>query len=41
VDTGARAGRAAREAAHEYVEKLKALGVDQAEALALVRRAFG
>ncbi len=39
--TGAGTDRAAREAAHEYVEKVKALGVDQAEALALVRRAFG
>jgi DNA-binding transcriptional regulator YhcF (GntR family) len=41
VVTGAGTDRAAREAAHEYVEKVKALGVDQAEALALVRRAFG
>ena len=41
VVTGAGTDRAAREAAHEYAEKLKALGVDQTEALALVRRAFG
>ena len=41
VVTGAGTDRAAREAAHEYAEKVKALGVDQTEALALVRRAFG
>ena len=41
VVTGAGTDRAAREAAQEYAEKLKALGVDRTEALALVRRAFG
>jgi DNA-binding transcriptional regulator YhcF (GntR family) len=41
VVTGAGTERAAREAAHEYVARLRALGVDQAEGLDLVRRAFG
>ena len=41
VVTGAGTDRAAREAAHEFVEKLRALGVEQTEALALVRRAYG
>ena len=50
VDTRGRSGtyvsgnqvdRAAREAAAAYVEKIRALGVDGAEALALVRRGLG
>jgi DNA-binding transcriptional regulator YhcF (GntR family) len=39
--SGDKVGRAAREAAAEYVERMGALGVDSAEALALVRRALG
>ena len=39
--SGDKVGRAAREAAAEYVERMRALGVDSAEALALVRRALG
>ena len=41
VVTGAGTERAAREAAHAYVARLRELGVDQAEGLDLVRRAFG
>ena len=41
VVTGGGVDRAAREAAHDYVERLRALGVGQDEGLALVRRAFG
>ncbi|GAA2113318.1 GntR family transcriptional regulator [Nocardioides bigeumensis] len=50
VDTRGRSGtfvsgnqvdRAAREAAAAYVEKIRALGVDGKEALALVRRGLG
>jgi len=41
VVTGGGVDRAAREAAHDYVEKLRSLGVGQTEALELVRRAFG
>ena len=33
--------RAAREAAAAYVQRARALGLDEAEALALVRRGFG
>ena len=41
VVTGGGVDRAAREAAHAFVERLRALGVGQDEGLALVRRAFG
>jgi DNA-binding transcriptional regulator YhcF (GntR family) len=50
IDTRGRSGtfvsgnqvdRAAREAAAAYVEKIRALGVDSADALALVRRGLG
>ena len=40
VVTGGGVDRAAREAAHEYVARLRALGVEQDEALSLVRTAF-
>lgn len=40
VVTGGGVDRAAREATHDYVERLHALGVGQEQALALVRRAF-
>jgi DNA-binding transcriptional regulator YhcF (GntR family) len=49
IETRGRAGsvvsghgveQAARVAAHEYAEKMRALGMDEAEALRLVRRAF-
>jgi DNA-binding transcriptional regulator YhcF (GntR family) len=49
IETRGRAGsvvsghgveQAARLAAHEYAEKMRALGMDEAEALRLVRRAF-
>ncbi len=40
IVTGASADRAAREAAHEYVEKLRALGLGESEAVELLRRAF-
>ena len=39
--SGDKVGRAARETAAEYVERMRALGVDSAEALALVRRGLG
>ena len=50
IETRGRAGsvvsgdgvqRAAREAAHAFAERAKALGIDEAEAVDLVRRAFG
>jgi DNA-binding transcriptional regulator YhcF (GntR family) len=40
VVTGQGVEQAARLAAHEYAEKLRALGMGQEEALRLVRRAF-
>ena len=40
VVTGGGVDRAAREAAHEYAAALRALGVDETEAVRLVRRAF-
>jgi DNA-binding transcriptional regulator YhcF (GntR family) len=40
VVTGGGVERAAREAAHEYAGRLKALGLDEAAALEHVRRAF-
>jgi DNA-binding transcriptional regulator YhcF (GntR family) len=40
VVTGGGVDRAAREAAHEYVAALRALGVGEAAGLELVRRAF-
>lgn len=40
VVTGGGAERAAREAASVYVERLRSLGLDEAEAVRLVRRAF-
>ncbi len=50
IETRGRAGslvsghgveQAAREAAHAFVERAKALGLDEAEAVRLVHRAFG
>jgi DNA-binding transcriptional regulator YhcF (GntR family) len=41
VVTGAGVDRAAREAAHAYAERMRALGVDEDTALSLVRRALG
>jgi DNA-binding transcriptional regulator YhcF (GntR family) len=40
VVTGGGVDRAAREAAHEYAEKLRALGLGETEAVELLRRAF-
>jgi DNA-binding transcriptional regulator YhcF (GntR family) len=40
VVTGGGVERAAREAAHEYVATLKALGLGEDEGVALLRRAF-
>jgi DNA-binding transcriptional regulator YhcF (GntR family) len=40
VVTGGGVDRAAREAAHAYAERLKALGLDEAEGVRLLRRAF-
>ncbi|MCW2846691.1 MAG: GntR family transcriptional regulator [Marmoricola sp.] len=40
VVTGGGVERAAREAAHEFAERMLALGVGEAEAIDLVRRAF-
>ena len=40
IVTGGGVDRAAREAAHEYAEKLRALGKGETEAVELVRRAF-
>lgn len=40
VVTGGGLDRAAREAAHEYVARLRSLGVGEDEALALVRTVF-
>jgi len=40
VVTGGGVDRAAREAAHEYAEKLRALGLGADEGVALLRRAF-
>lgn len=41
VVTGGGVDREAREAAHEYAARLRALGVAEEDAVALVRRAFG
>jgi len=41
VVTGGGVDRAVREAAHDFAEKLRSLGVGETEALELVRRAFG
>ena len=41
VVTGGGVERAAREAAHQYAETLKALGLGADDAVDLVRRAFG
>jgi DNA-binding transcriptional regulator YhcF (GntR family) len=41
VVTGQGVEQAARLAAHEYAERLRALGLSRDEALELVRRAFG
>ena len=41
VVTGGGVEREAREAAHEYVARLRSLGLGEDDALALVRRAFG
>ena len=40
VVTGGGVDRAAREAAHAYAERLRALGLDEAEGVRLLRRAF-
>jgi len=40
VVTGGGVDRAAREAAHAYAERLQALGVDEADGVRLLRRAF-
>ena len=40
VVTGAGVDRAAREAAHAYAAQLRALGLDEAEGVRLLRRAF-
>jgi DNA-binding transcriptional regulator YhcF (GntR family) len=40
VVTGGGVDRAAREAAHAYAERLKALGIDETEGVRLLRRAF-
>lgn len=40
IVTGGGVARAAREAAHEYVARLRSLGVGEDEALALVRTVF-
>jgi len=40
VVTGGGVDRAAREAAHAYAEKLQALGLDEADGVRLLRRAF-
>ena len=41
VVTGGGVDRAAREAAHAYAERLRALGLDETEGVRLLRRAFG
>ena len=41
VVTGDGVGQAARRAAHEYAETIRALGLDSEEGLDLVRRALG
>lgn len=41
VVTGGGVDRAAREATHEYVERLRALGLGHDDAVELVARAFG
>ncbi len=41
VVTGGGADRAAREAADDFAQRMKALGVDEAAAVQLVRRAYG
>ena len=40
VVTGGGVDRAAREAAHAYAERLRALGLDEAEGVRLLRQAF-
>ena len=40
VVTGGGVDRAAREAAHAYAERLRALGLDEAAGMELLRRAF-
>jgi DNA-binding transcriptional regulator YhcF (GntR family) len=40
VVTGGGVDRAAREAAHAYAEQLRALGLDEADGVRLLRRAF-
>ena len=40
VVTGGGVDRAAREAAHAYAERLRALGLDEADGVRLLRRAF-
>ena len=40
VVTGGGVDRAAREAAHAYAERLQALGLDEADGVRLLRRAF-
>ena len=40
VVTGGGLDRAAREAAHAYAEQLRALGLDEADGIRLLRRAF-
>ena len=40
VVTGGGVDRAAREAAHAYAERLRALGLDEAAGVRLLRRAF-
>jgi DNA-binding transcriptional regulator YhcF (GntR family) len=39
--SGEGAERAAREAAHAFVDQLRSLGVERDRAIALVRRAYG
>ena len=41
VVTGAGVERVAREAAAVYAEQMRSLGIDEQEAVRLVRRAFG
>jgi DNA-binding transcriptional regulator YhcF (GntR family) len=41
VVSGDGVAQAARQAAHDFTERLRALGVGEAEAIELVRRAFG
>lgn len=41
VVSGDGVAQAARQAAHDFADRLRTLGIDEAEALELVRRAFG